>query len=275
MRERSAVFLHFFSPRFEATCTHRHTVVPRPSRNESAYYLFRTNHITALHVVHSPGDQNPEPPLSAYQQEVVSYFKDIALGFEYGNAPAVTRKWKKDMRVFVTGESTPESTSELNLVIGELNSLFSDGFKIELVERREESNFVIFFGSRADFTALYPADAKTVAHSSGLFHIFWNTSNEITRGYLFIHTHNTSQAEQRHTIREELTQALGLGKDSPRYRESIFQASWTIPTAFAPIDRELIRLLYHPQMEAGADAAGAEELLTRILASELVATNVN
>jgi hypothetical protein len=213
-----------------------------------------------------------EPVLSSYQKEVISYFKEVSLGFEYGNAAGLTRKWTKPMVVFVAGKPSAEHLAELDRVTAELNGLFTDGFQIRITENREDANFVVYFGSRERFTELYPADAKTVARSSGLFHIFWNQSNEITRGYVFIHTMGTSLAEQRHTIREEVTQALGLGKDSPRYNESIFQAGWTTPTEFAPVDRELIRLLYNPQMTAGANDAEVELILTQILASELISS---
>jgi hypothetical protein len=213
-----------------------------------------------------------EPVLSSNQKEVISYFKEVSLGFEYGNAAGLTRKWTKPMVVFVAGNPDSEHLAELDRVTTELNGLFTDGFQIRITEKREDANFVMYFGSRERFTELYPADAKTVAHSSGLFHIFWNKSNEITRGYLFIHTVGTSLVEQRHTIREELTQALGLGKDSPRYSDSIFQAGWTTPTEFAAVDRELIRLLYHPQMTAGANEAEAELILTQILAAEMISS---
>jgi hypothetical protein len=211
------------------------------------------------------------PVLSAFQQEVISYFKEVALGFEYGDASGVTRKWKAPMKVFITGRPTPALEKEVHRVVTELNELFSDGFEIQITDRREASNFVMYFGTRQEFSSIYPADTKNVATSSGLFHIFWNSNNEITRGYIFIRTENTSEQEQRHTIREELTQSLGLGKDSARYPESIFQGSWTTPTDFAPIDRELIRMLYHPLMHTGANSDAAERVMVEILGSGVVA----
>lgn len=222
-------------------------------------------------VTRMPADAEPE--LSGYQREVIEYFNEVALGFEYGNASGITRKWETPMSLYVSGIPTPELTEELGRVISELNTLFSDGFQISLTENKSEASFIMYFGSRTGFTSLYPRDASTVERSSGLFHIFWNSENEITRGYAFVHTIGTSVTEQKHTIREELTQALGLGKDSPRYAESIFQSSWSTPTEYTPIDRELIRLLYHPRMTAGADEKTARELLAEIFASELVASS--
>jgi hypothetical protein len=208
-----------------------------------------------------------DPVLNSHQKEIISYFKEIALGFEYGSASGVTRKWKAPMKIFFTGNPSENVLKELTVVVDELNELATDGFHIEIVNTKEESNFHLFFGSRPDFASLYPADEETIKSSSGIFRIFWNKSNFITRGYAFIHD-KASEKEQRHAIREELTQALGLGKDSPLYPESIFQARWTIPTEFLEIDREVIRYLYHPAMRTGLTGHEVEAVLTHIFISE-------
>jgi hypothetical protein len=208
-----------------------------------------------------------DPILTAHQRDVISYFKEIALGFEYGSASGITRKWKTPMTIFVQGSPSPSLELELDRVIMELNSLFSDGFTISRTDHKDSSNFVMFFGSRTEFVSKYPADSETVKTSSGIFRIFWNKTNFISRGYAFIHT-AVSEQEQRHAIREELTQALGLGKDSPMYAESIFQAKWTIPTEYCEIDREVIRCLYHPLMKVGLTGEAVEQVLTEIFQSQ-------
>ena len=72
---------------------------------------------------------------------------------------------------------------------------------------------------------------------------------------------------QKHLLREELTQSLGLARDSPEYTESIFQSSWTTTTEFAAIDKELIRLLYHPDMVIGLTANQVDDVLAEILSN--------
>ena len=49
----------------------------------------------------------------------------------------------------------------------------------------------------------------------------------------------------KHLLREELTQSLGLFNDSWDYPESIFYQAWTTTTEYAPIDSELIDMLYN------------------------------
>ena len=66
---------------------------------------------------------------------------------------------------------------------------------------------------------------------------------------MYVDTHRANS--EGASVEEELTQSLGLGKDSEKYPNSIFQSSWTQTTEYLPIDRELIRLLYHPEMKIG------------------------
>ena len=56
---------------------------------------------------------------------------------------------------------------------------------------------------------------------------------------------NSDVESYKHLLREELTQSLGLFNDSWDYPESIFYQCWTTTTEYAPIDRELIDMLYN------------------------------
>jgi hypothetical protein len=46
---------------------------------------------------------DPNSGLTAYELNVIAYFKEIALRFEFGGASQITRKWSDPMRIFVTG----------------------------------------------------------------------------------------------------------------------------------------------------------------------------
>jgi hypothetical protein len=206
--------------------------------------------------------------LTKYQQDVISYFKDVALGFEYGSASPITRKWKKDIRIFAGGAVTPTLTNEIQVVADELNDLITDDLTVEIVTEREQANVFIFFGSGEEYGTMFPVDSKLAKSNSGVYRIFWNKQNEITSGRIFVNTTKIGIVEQRHVIREELTQALGLGRDSFMFPESIFQSSYTTPTQYADVDKEIIRLLYHPKISIGLRAEEVEAVLTDILLNE-------
>ena len=55
----------------------------------------------------------------------------------------------------------------------------------------------------------------------------------------------TSIDAQKHLLREELTQSLGLFNDSDKYPNSIFQQAWTETTEYSEIDIKMIHMLYN------------------------------
>ena len=69
-------------------------------------------------------DVTPEPSeLTPYELDVIDYFKDVALGFEFGGASQITRKWAEDMKIYVGGSPTGDLLDELESIRAEINFL--------------------------------------------------------------------------------------------------------------------------------------------------------
>ena len=211
----------------------------------------------------------PESGLTEYQADVVDYFKEIALGFEFGNASRITRRWRNDMKIFVGGSPTPELLTELDVIVDDILSLTTTSFSIEIISDSAQCNYYIYFGSGDSYSKMFPSLTDLVDSNWGLFTLFWNGSNHLNRGYMYVDIYRANPIEQRHLLREELTQSLGLARDSYSYTESIFQQAFsTKVTEYAEIDEELIRLLYHPEMRTGLNAIQVHGVLLNILISE-------
>lgn len=231
--------------------------------------LFLFLGFTSCTVEETIAPTDSELELTAFNQEVVGYFKEVALGFEFGNASRITRKWgNNDMKIFVGGSPTVELENELNKIVTEINILTTDGFTAEVVTDSSASNFYVFFGSGDEYAAIFPAQKSNAESNWGLFSVFWNGNNNLIRGYMYVDIFRANATEQKHLLREELTQSLGLARDSGKYRDSIFQQNWTTTTSYSPIDKELIRLLYHPQITSGFTAQQVEVILRNILMEE-------
>lgn len=212
----------------------------------------------------------PEIVISESQLEVVSYFKDVALGFENGNSSDVTRKWDSPMRIYIDGDTSSFLENEVEQVVNEINALVTDGFFIEIVESRALSNSHIFFGTPSEFFNEFPDSNGPIGSNFALFNV-WRNGNILNRARIFIDTERPNLTEQESLIREEITQTLGLGKDSPRFPNSIFYETPTnggFATEYAGIDKELIRLLYHPDMRVGLNENKVDRVLREILANE-------
>ncbi|MEO1804570.1 MAG: DUF2927 domain-containing protein [Bacteroidota bacterium] len=206
----------------------------------------------------------------AVSDTVISYFQDIALGFEFGNASEITRKWSTNMKVFVDGDPSQEVRTTLENAIQELNSLATDGFAIELVEDRLSSNCYLFFGTENAFLQQFPDAADALGDNWGLFTV-WFDNDTITRARIFVDTRRPAPRIQRSLTLEELVQPLGLAKDSPRFPNSIFYETRNnggFAEAYSDLDRELVRLLYHPRMTVGLNKTQAAARVEEILKSE-------
>jgi len=215
-------------------------------------------------------DENilPAPELSTYELSVIDYFKDIALGFDSGNASEVTRKWNRNMKIFVGGSPNSELLDELERIKNELNILFTDDFTIEIVNDSIDSNFYIFFGSANRYAAIIPEVSNFIGNNLGFYWVYFNSQNSLYKGSMYVDIFRASVIGQKRLLRVELTHAIGLGKHSPKYNDSIFQSAWTTNIEYAEIDRDLIRLLYHPSMYSGLYASQVEIVLTEILTTK-------
>jgi hypothetical protein len=216
----------------------------------------------------SKDKEAPTPGLSAYENSLISYFKEIALGFEFGNASELTRKWPSTMKVFVGGDTNPVLLNELGKIKNEINALATDGFSVEIVSDSLQSNYYVFFGSGEAYAKKYPYIQNRIASNFGLFILFFNGENHFTYGHMYVDIFRADTTAQKHLLREEFTQSLGLAKDSPLYPESIFHANWTTTTAYTQMDQDLIRLLYHPEMKAGLNKFQVDAVLRKILLND-------
>lgn len=205
--------------------------------------------------------------LTVFQRQTISYFKDIALGFETGSASKVIRRWSEPMKIYAYGEVSTKMDSTLNAIILEINELTGENFTTERVDTIEESNYELYVGPYTEFIKLYPQLENQATQNWGIFSLQLNVY-EITSGVMMVDTERPNLVEQQHLLREELTQSLGLAQDSAKYFDSIFQIEWTRVTEYSQIDKELIQLLYHPDMKLGLDVDEVGDLLSSILLAE-------
>jgi hypothetical protein len=203
--------------------------------------------LTGCLVSGSPGDQVGE--------KEIDYFVTVALGVEFGTSEATIKKWTRDLQIEVSGDPTAEDRTTLAQVVAELNAL-QDQVELELVDGL--GNVEIFFGPEAEFSRLEPNYQPT---NYGFFWVNWNAKDEIYRARILISTDGVEQEERSHLIREELTQSLGLMRDSIQYPDSIFYANRSEVAEYAAIDETLIKLLYSEAIVPGMAKAEVRAVL--------------
>jgi len=180
-----------------------------------------------------------------YSEQEIEYFFETAFGAEYGSSIPVLHKWTSNTRIKVNGMPTSTDLNTLNQLIAELNTLVS-GISLSIVS--DNPNVEIYFTTVSQFPLIEP---NYVSGNMGFVWVWYNAAGAIFKGRILIASDMVSQQGRSHLIREELTQNIGLLKDSWRYQESIFYQGWADTIAYAPIDCSIIGLLYDPSLRPG------------------------
>ncbi|BAY59276.1 hypothetical protein NIES2135_61530 (plasmid) [Leptolyngbya boryana NIES-2135] len=232
-----------------STGPHLHFVVsnrdgtPVPPTQE-ALSKFLTPAKTASTQSPSDATSNAENTSEASATETLKYFEEIALGDEFNTSAKVVKKWRSSIRYAVTGRPTQTDRETLQKVLSELHELTGLEFLYGSIGKHV---ITIHFVPVDQFKSVLPA---TPAGNLGYFE-FNDQNNVITRARILISTTGVNQQERSHLIREEVTQALGLARDSDRYKDSIFTQQWTKTQQYSPIDKAVIRLLYDERIKPG------------------------
>lgn len=184
---------------------------------------------------------------SIEQSEAMEYLSEVAFGVEYGSTDPVLHKWTEDIRIKVHGSPTVADLETLELVAGELN-LLVDGISLEIVD--QDANLQVYFVPESSFSDIEPT---YVPVNLGFFRVWFDGEGAIQQGTVLIASDSVSQLERSHLIREELTQSLGLFRDSWRHSDSIFYEGWTTTNIYHPLDAATIQMLYDPQLVPGMD----------------------
>ncbi|HEY9811755.1 MAG TPA: DUF2927 domain-containing protein [Halomicronema sp.] len=202
----------------------------------------------------------PSPNFSFLSTKQIDYFLEVAMGSEFSQSNSVVRKWQGDIKVQVIGTPTPEDITTLVQVMNEVNFL-AEG-NINLRFDNQNSHIKIYFVPEREF-ANYESNYQPVNY--GFFWTYWNNNQVITKANILITTENVTQRERSHLIREELTQSLGLMRDSYRYDNSIFYQGWTDVNEYSPIDKVLIQTLYRPQIKPGMSQEQVRQVLRSLI----------
>jgi hypothetical protein len=175
-----------------------------------------------------------------YSQETVEYFDEIAMGTEDGRRYDHITRYTTDVKIYMEGHQPQYIVDELNKIVSELNGIINT-IDVQVTNSKSDANMIISIGSLDKIKNEYPVFKNTIYENANAgFSIGLNYSN------VFLNTNNIRSVQHaEHVLREELTQAMGLTNDSYKYPESVFYEGVSEVTEYAPIDRELIDILYN------------------------------
>lgn len=206
------------------------------------------------------------------KEELISYFNEICLGFEYGNSSKVTRKWKWPVKIFIVKDSThSEQVKFIEETVMELNQLIEKENFISITKDSLKANSHLFLCSHLEVQNLpdyYKKKFKNVNEN-----VFGNVNvtkyeDFIINAAIFINTSKPLEF-QKTNIKEEITQSLGFGNDTEIYDESVFyQYKYDqnlVTLEFSEFDKKIIQLLYDDKMDVGLNRLETIPVLRELL----------
>ena len=185
------------------------------------------------------------------------YFFRIAFGSEHGSRDQRIKKWQKNIRLKIDKNLTIKDKEVIKKVVYELNELLNHSIKIELTTSNQYNSELIITDNKFFKTHIPHSNPN----ANGYVSVWYNNKNVINKSKILISSQLKNKRKE-HVIREELTQSLGILKDSYLYKNSIFYQGHSNKTRFSKEDKNVIKTLYNRDILPGMNR---EEALHVIL----------
>ena len=193
-------------------------------------------------------------------EDVILYFNEVCLDAEFTNAgdPSVLQKWARPIIYQVNGTPTEDDLETLSVFCQWLNTV--EGFPgIREADESESPNLRIHFCKQQEMVQLLGDNFQGM--DGGV--TFWYLKDKIYDAIICYRT-DLDQYLRNSVILEEIYNGLGPVQDTFLRPDSIIYAEFTQPQELTPIDELILRLLYHPLMECGMDAAECEAIIRQL-----------
>jgi hypothetical protein len=210
---------------------------------------------------------------------ITNSFFEVALGSEYGNAALKVRKWDRPLRIFVEHQVSDKALHNalLNAQLKDLRRITK--LDIRRVKIQSQANIRYYFTSQKKLPALVQSVSGkgTVKHLNTavcLATIRTGKNGSIQSAAVFIPVDQARMhAKLVSCIVEEITQVLGLPRDSDAVFPSIFNDRST-NDYLTGLDVVLLKILYNPKIKTGMMKSTLKPLLKNIIAAMRVSGEI-
>jgi len=231
-------------------------------RHNTIYFLF----LSALFSLHCNAANKSWQNISFIAQS----FQEVALGSEFGHSDNRIRKWVKPLNIYVQHNSGDKAL--LNKLVDAHTAHLStiSGLKIQRVNSINKANVKLFFTRQSKLKNLITrhsgaAVAKVNTTNTCLYNIELNKAAQVTRAQIYIPVDFAyNEGKLISCIVEELTQVLGLPRDSEKVFPSIFNDKST-DDLLTGLDETLIRILYNTKIKAGMNKRSLASVLKPVI----------
>lgn len=193
-------------------------------------------------------------------EEVIRYFKEVCLDAEItiSGDPSVLQKWLDPIYYMLHGSPTDDDIATLNDFTAWLNTIA--GFP-GIYETKDalKANLQIHFCTQQDMLVLM---GEGFTNMDGAV-TFWYRQNVIYNAIICYRT-DLNQTLRNSVILEEIYNGLGPIQDTQLRPDSIIYSEYSEPQRLTEVDELILKLLYHPQLQCGMNAAECEAVIRQL-----------
>lgn len=194
-------------------------------------------------------------------EDVILYFHEVCLDAEMVNSgnPTKLQKWETPILYFCSGSYTQDDQDRMRSFVDWLNTV--EGFPgMQETQDSLLANMHIYFCDQEEYLGIM---GPNFAGTDGGITFWYNGFDEIYYAQIGYRT-DIDQQTRNSVILEEIYNGLGPINDTQLRPDSIIYAEFSLPQSLTPIDELILRLLYHPQMLCGMDAAACEAVIRQL-----------
>ena len=194
-------------------------------------------------------------------EEAILYFNEVCLDAEIVNQgdPTKLQRWETPIRYICYGTLTDADRNTLNTFVDWLNTI--EGFPgMQETQDPSLANLRIHFCDPAEYLTLM---GDGFSGTDGGVTFWYNGANEIYDAVIGYRT-DVDQQIRNSVILEEIYNGLGPINDTELRRTSVIYAGFSTPQSLSEEDKLILKLLYHPQMQCGMDAAQCEAVIRQL-----------
>jgi len=194
-------------------------------------------------------------------EDVILYFNEVCLNAEVINSgdPSKLQRWETPIKYLCNGAYTAQDKKVLDTFVAWLNTV--EGFPgMEETKEPALANLQIYFREEAGYLAIM---GNGFLGTDGGITFWYNEKNEIYDGVIGYRT-DVRQQTRNSVILEEIYNGLGPINDTHLRNDSVIYWGFSEPQSLSAVDELIIKLLYHPQMKCGMNAAECEAVIRQI-----------
>ena len=213
------------------------------------FVLFLFRYVQVIVNYKQVSEQTKKYILSNFTYKEIFYFTTVGFGHEHNSSGDYTYKFLDDTITFkIIGHPSNDNFRFLFKTIDTLNATLEFNHLVFEPDTSKPTSISIYFWTDDEWKKNMP-DRYYVGCWGCVIPRFYN-NKILTKMDVVLLTDKSTPYEQKSTIIQEITQVLGIFKDSEYERHTVFSDNIN-DTCYGPMDLACVKILYNSGLQPG------------------------